>query len=378
MRRLLIFLVLPFLVTCSNAVFEPIGNRFSAPIAVAVDVARARAYVVNSNNNYEFTDATLSILDITDPAAPVLLDNPANPIGTPNFSGQIYFDPATSLAYVSNRASDDANDTEDALLRINLDESSAAFGAVDSFPGGENPFGVACCDTSGRLYVATSGGTLNVFNPADLSSSVSISLQLILSTGDELSGASSTEVVLLGSQAFVTNRTGRIYVINTDEVGDTSKNPIDYIVLGGEDFRGIATDGTSLFAVDAGNEDDVGPFLRVINPSILTPVDPDVPTISEVDLSTVQTTAVSVGNDPNEVVVFNGRATVTNLDDDTVTVIDTASNAVTATISVGDQPFGMAAFTSGGTDVLYVTNLVSNTISIINLGSNTVVNTFSP
>ncbi|MBI3540773.1 MAG: hypothetical protein HY073_01310, partial [Deltaproteobacteria bacterium] len=164
------------------------------------------------------------------------------------------------------------------------------------------------------------------------------------------------------TQAFITNRSGRIYGINTAEVGDTSKNPIDYMmtVTGGADLRGIATDGVSLFVVDATNG---APVLRVVNPATLTLVSPDAPSFSEVDISTIQTAAVSVGTNPNEVVVFKGKAYVSNQDDGSVTVIDTTSNTVTATIAVGSQPFGMNAFTVGVTDYLYVTNLKSNSIS---------------
>ena len=121
-----------------------------------------------------------------------------------------------------------------------------------------------------------------------------------------------------------------------------------------------------------------GEILRILDPSSLIPIDPDAASLSEVDVSTVQTATVSLGNNPNEIVVFKGKAYVTNQEDDTVSVIDLATNTVTATVSVGDEPFGLTAFTIGAADYLYVTNLVSNSISIIDLSTNTVVNTFAP
>lgn len=361
--------------SCPGTLFEEIGTHLAAPISIAVDAARFRAYIVNSNNRVEFTSTTLTLLDLTDPANPTLVTSSVNPIAIPDFSGQIYFDPVTANAYLPNRHSDDAADTADTLLRIHLDETSASFGTVDSYGSGKNPFGIACCDASGRIYVVSGGGTVNVYDPADLSTSVQLSLETTLASGELVTGANATEVVLLGTQAFVTTEGGRLYVINTTEVGETGKNPIDYLILNAGELRGIATDGASLFAVD-GTEDT--PALWVINPASLTPIDPDTSAISEVDISTVQTTSISLGDDPNEVVVFNGRALVTNRGSDTVSVIDIASNAVTTTIPVGDEPFGMAAFTMNGTDYLYVTNLASDSISIIDLASNTVVNTFSP
>jgi YVTN family beta-propeller protein len=376
MKLRISFLLGTFLsLSCTGTLFEEIGTHLAAPIAVAVDTARLRAYVVNSNLNFEFTGSTLSVLDITDPAAPVLLTHPANPVSIPNFSGQIYLDTSSGLAHVPNRFSENSEDTTDVLLRINVDEASASFGAVDSFAGGENPFGIACCDASGRIYVVAAGGTLNVFDPADLSTSVQISLEIVLTSGELASGASSSEVLLLGSQAFVTNRAGRIYVINTAEVGDTTKNPIDSLILNVGDARGIATDGTLLYVVEGTEEAEI---LRVIDPATVTPVDPDTTAIQEIDVATIQTATVALGNNPNEIVVFKGKAYVTNQDDDTVTVIDLASNTVTTTISVGEEPFGMAAFTVGATDYLYVANLISNSISVIDLASNIVVNTFAP
>ena len=156
MKHLLLIFVLLFSLSCASCnegqgLFQSIANQFASPIAVAVDVDKKRAYVVNSNTNYDYTDTTLSILDITSPAAPVLLSSSVNPLPLPNFSGQIYFDTATSTAFVTNRLSDNTADTIDNLLKINFDESSVSFGTMDAYASGDNPFGIACCDTSGRI-----------------------------------------------------------------------------------------------------------------------------------------------------------------------------------------------------------------------------------
>jgi YVTN family beta-propeller protein len=65
------------------------------------------------------------------------------------------------------------------------------------------------------------------------------------------------------------------------------------------------------------------------------------------------------------------RAYVTNLNK--VSVIDTATNTVVATIPVGVGPIGVA-ITPDGTGA-YVTNLFSNTVSVIDIATNTVVAT---
>ena len=67
------------------------------------------------------------------------------------------------------------------------------------------------------------------------------------------------------------------------------------------------------------------------------------------------------------------RAYVTNGGDNTVSVIDTATNTVVATIPVGQFPFGVA-ITPDGTRA-YVPNAGDNTVSVINTATNTVVAT---
>jgi YVTN family beta-propeller protein len=56
-----------------------------------------------------------------------------------------------------------------------------------------------------------------------------------------------------------------------------------------------------------------------------------------------------------------------------VRVIDTASNGVVATVTVGMAPFGVAVAPDGA--FVYVANLRSNTVSVIDAASNTVAAT---
>lgn len=365
-------LLLLLLCRCSGTLFKELGSHFAAPIAIAVDPANNRAYLVNSNNAVEFTSASLSILDTSNPAAPVLLDSTANPISLPNFSGQIYFDPATRLAFIPNRASDGPADTSDNLLRVILDEGSPSFGTVESFAIGENPFGIACCDSSGRGLVVNSGGSLVAFAPSDPASMTALSLTATLSD-QTVTGKNSREVALSGTQAFVTNENGLIYVIAISEIG-SSAQPIDYLLTNTGAPRGIATDGTNLLVVDGSTS---APLLRVIPLSSLPLVATDV-ALSEVNISSVQSRSVSLGTDPNEVIVFGGRAYLSNRGADSVSVIDLASFDLLTTISVGDEPFGMVAFTAlNGNSYLYVTNLADNSLSVVDLASNSVVTTLS-
>jgi YVTN family beta-propeller protein len=68
-------------------------------------------------------------------------------------------------------------------------------------------------------------------------------------------------------------------------------------------------------------------------------------------------------------------AYVANFRSNTVSVIDTASNTVTATVRVGTNPFAVAITPDGIR--AYVTNFGDNTVSVIDTPSNTVTATVS-
>lgn len=65
------------------------------------------------------------------------------------------------------------------------------------------------------------------------------------------------------------------------------------------------------------------------------------------------------------------RAYVTNHGSSNVSVIDTATNTVSATVDVGVDPFGVAITADG--KFVYVTNTGSNNVSVIDTATNKVV-----
>jgi YVTN family beta-propeller protein len=64
-------------------------------------------------------------------------------------------------------------------------------------------------------------------------------------------------------------------------------------------------------------------------------------------------------------------AYVANSSDNTVSVIDTGTNTVVATVPIGTFPIGVAVAPDG--KHAYVTNFLSNNVSVIDTASNTVV-----
>lgn len=82
-----------------------------------------------------------------------------------------------------------------------------------------------------------------------------------------------------------------------------------------------------------------------------------------------------VGANPVDVVLnpTGSRAYVDNSADNTVSVINTATNTVVATVPVGVFPLGVAVNPAGSR--LYVTNSFANSVSVIDTSTNAVVAT---
>jgi YVTN family beta-propeller protein len=98
--------------------------------------------------------------------------------------------------------------------------------------------------------------------------------------------------------------------------------------------------------------------------------------VSVIDTSTNAVVAtVPVGGAPIAVAITPNAAFayVTNLSTDKVSVINTSTNTVVATVPVGDGPQGVAITPDGA--LAYVTNSGSNSVSVINTSTNTVVAT---
>jgi len=101
-------------------------------------------------------------------------------------------------------------------------------------------------------------------------------------------------------------------------------------------------------------------------------------TVSVIDVALNAVTAtIAVGGSPWAVAInpFGSRAYVTNYSGNSVAVISTTSNAVVATVPVGSGPRAIAVNPAG--TFAYVANENSNNVSVINLSTNSVAATVS-
>jgi len=100
-------------------------------------------------------------------------------------------------------------------------------------------------------------------------------------------------------------------------------------------------------------------------------------TVSVIDTfsNTLSAPALTVGTAPATVAVSGDEsvAYVANNSSNTVSVINTATNAVLTTVAVGNNPAGVAVSPNGAN--VYVTNFNSGTVSVINAATNTVIST---
>jgi YVTN family beta-propeller protein/VCBS repeat-containing protein len=101
-------------------------------------------------------------------------------------------------------------------------------------------------------------------------------------------------------------------------------------------------------------------------------------TVSVIDTTTnAVVKTITVGSRPTGIVASpdQTKVYVANGWSATVSVIDTTTNAVTATIGVGGGPVGVAISNDGTR--LYVSNASSNTVSVVNTATRTVISTIN-
>ncbi|HCU25902.1 MAG TPA: hypothetical protein DF383_12870 [Deltaproteobacteria bacterium] len=355
------------------------------PIALAVGSTSQRLYVVNSNNQVLWLDASFVILELSDPVHPTAIAA----ISIPNFSGNMILDEARGFVYLPNRQSPTDTNLNEQLLRININEASPDFLHVDVFASGFNPFG-AYYDGVGSLFVAAIQEGLR-YNVDDLSGYTLADLAVTDSSqGPDFNAEGTRELSLSssGNFLFVTNRTDNMLILDVNQFTAPTgpgqftlgTEPVDYIVTGTNSTRGAARDANFIYIVDG-----APPNLRIMTDSGLVPVSGPP---QEITTGSMQVAAIPLGLDPGEVILDEtlGRAYVSNTGSDDVSVIDLnlqteidrvpVDQNLPLDVQPGDEPFAMATANIGGVNFLYVANYDSDNITVINADTLSVVNAF--
>jgi YVTN family beta-propeller protein len=174
--------------------------------------------------------------------------------------------------------------------------------------------------------------------------------------------------VLLGAGVMPAHATPFAYITNSHSndvsVIDTATNTVVATVPVGGNPYGVAVDpdGTRVYTVNIGGE----PGVCTSQPGSVSVIDTATNTV--VATVTVGLLPVTAAVHPDGTRVY-----VANACSDTVSVIDTASNIVMAIIPVGRAPEGVSVNPTGTR--VYVPNAGSNDVSVIDTATNTVVAT---
>jgi len=216
---------------------------------------------------------------------------------------------------------------------------------------GTDPEGVAVDSAAGTVYVAN-------FD-AD-------SVSVIDAATNEV-----TATIAVGSNPFgvaVDPAAGTVYVTNraggTVSVIDAVTNTVTATIGVGSDPNGVAVDPAA-GTVYAANEDGTVSVIDVATNTVTATIP-----IKPAEFAQYASPfAVAVDPAAGTVYVTNDNSGSAG----TVSVIDVATNAVTATIYVGEVPEGVAVDPAAGT--VYVTNWDSGVVSVIDMATNTVTGT---
>jgi YVTN family beta-propeller protein len=360
-------------------VFGDVGEKLAGPSAMVFNAAADRMYLVNSNDRvlYDWRQGNFQVLDVTNPLAPVLVKSAR----TLSFSGQIYLDEVTSRAIVPNRFSDNDSSVTDLMYSFSTDEAVPEdLLSYTTATMGLNSYAIACCYPARTAWITTSLTELQYVDlDGGLLSPSSVSLVMYLDTGETLSVSEAYHVVLRDNQAILTRDGGGIMFVNLDKRGVAGATPVDYMIADVGLVRGLAYRNDRIYVVGEGDLDGYKRYLLVIDVTALTPlVDNSSTKKLDKDNDGLLVALIEVGNNPQEVLLTDDYAFVTNMDDDTVSVVELATNAVVKTITVGDAPFSLALYKDGAGDdkYVYVGNIESNTISIIDVATLSVAATY--
>ena len=363
---------------------------------MAIDETRNRGYLINSNNLVNYADASLMVLDLSNPTAPVAI----NVVALANFSGQAYLDTTNQYLYIANRLSANVDDAVDQIIQVNVNESSPQYLNMVQYSTDGNPFGITSDGTN--LYIACTGSAdLIPLSNLNIRTNVSFNVQNNLGVTLNTSGTRELALSPSGQYLFVTNNTAQMLILNVNQIAipDPSLQvtqggsaAVDYDLANTLSTRGIVSDSNYIYVVDGST-----PALKILTEQNL-PINTTATPI-EIPISQLAVAEIPLNTNPNEIALdtINGRVyttiagTMSNGNMGTaslneVSVVDTTTltqiaqisltNNLPAGVAAANNPFGISVGHFGGVPYIYVLNLNSNNISIINGNTLSVVASF--
>ena len=315
-------------------------------ILVGIVGAAPFAYITHPYNN------TIDVIDTTNNTVTATISVGNNP-------RYVAVNPDGTKVYVTNHEDNTTSVIDAATKKV-----------IATVPVGYKPAGVVCSPDGSKVYVVNWGSnTVSVIN----TTTNSVISNVSVNKGPELVAVSPD-----GSKLYVTN-----YIDNTTSVIDSLTINVIATVPVGYKPAGVACspDGSKVYVANSGDN-----------------------TVSVIRTATNEVIAtINVGKKPWEVAVTpdGKKAYVTNNENgcaltnekkvilngttytvseiicgNTVSVIDTTNNTVTATISVGGYPNGVAV-SPDGKEVYVVNADINGTVSVIDTATDKVKTTLS-
>jgi YVTN family beta-propeller protein len=273
--------------TTTNTVIATIAVG-DAPLAVAVNPAGTRAYVVNGSGS-----GSVSVIDTATNTVIATIAVGKSPMG-------VAINPAGTRAYVTNQNSDSVSVIDTTTNSV-----------IATIAVGAGPTGVAVNPAGTRAYVTNvDANTVSVID-----TTTNTVLTTIATGGDPIGVA----VNPAGTRTYIVK-----FLSGTVSVIDTTTNAVLTTIAVGTSPRGVAVtpDGTHAYVTNQNSG-----------------------SVSVIDTTTNTVIATIASSFPVGVAVnpAGTRAYVTNRLSDVVSVIDTATNTVLGSpIAVGDNPLAVA------------------------------------
>ncbi len=377
----------------------------TGPTGVAVSPDSNTVYVTNR------TSGTVSVID-TNPANTTTYNRVVTTIRVGTNPTDVAVSPDGGRVYVTNYGSS-------SVSVIDTKAGSATYRTVvKTITVGSNPNSVALSPDGSLAYVANGRDTVSVI---DTRTNAVVRTVTINSVAQPLSGTHYVSVSPDGNTIYVTDTNDRkLRVISMTGIFENTApqvsrpptiDPLDQatgVVTGKVNFApdadgdrltytvtGAPAHGTVTVDPNTGAftytptsaarqqaattpEEDTDTFTITASDGYTTTSTPVTVTISPAQPAELETTTtpITVGAGPSGSAVIGNRAYVINSNDNTVSVIDTATNTVVGEpIVVGSGPLSVAASPDG--DRVYVTNSYDNTVSVIDTTTNQVTATIA-
>ncbi len=333
------------------------------PVAVSVTPDGTRAYVLNSGNLFNQDNASVSVIDMSDPSNPAVVQTIPFDIYNPR---EIAVSPDGLRAYVGY---DNTVGGNGHLLVIDTDPTSATYNTVigDPIEVGDGPRDITFSPDGTRALILNQSSLDIVVLDIDPASPT---FHTLIGGPIDVSNSSPSAVAVTpdGTRAYVTvpgSSFDYVTVIDIDPGSAGYGTKIGSPIAGaGSDAIAITPNGTRAYVLSA-----FGDSVGIID------TDP-----SSATFNTVLGDPIAIGDLPQSIVFSpdGTRAYVSNGFDGDVVVLDTDPASATYNtvigdpIEVGNRPEALAISADG--TYLHVVNANDDTVSVIYLGAATSTN----